>query len=74
MQYFFDEVLPEATIGVFLPFPDGKISAGVWKEAVFLKKKGSQVYEINLDGNIALFDFDESRKLSVAETRAKLKK
>ncbi len=74
MRYYFDEVLPDATVGVFLPFPDGTIGAGVWAEAEFLANRGCLVYEIDREGNITHFNFDESRRLSVEQTRAKLNK
>ncbi len=73
MRYYFDEVLPYATIGVFLPFPDGTIGAGVWAEAVFLANRGCLVYEIDREGNIIQFDFDTNRRLTVEQTRAKLR-
>lgn len=74
MDYYFAEVLPHVTIGVFLPFPDGTIGAGVWSEADFLAKRGCPVFEIDREGNIFQFDFNENRKLTVEQTRAKLNK
>lgn len=74
MDYYFAEVLPYVTIGVFLPFPDGTIGAGVWAEAEFLANRGCSVYEIDREGNIFQFDFNENRKLTVEQTRAKLNK
>lgn len=73
MRYYFDEVLPYATIGVFLPFPYGTIGAGVWSEAEFLAKGGCPVFEIDRKGNIFQFDFDTNRRLTVEQTRAKLR-
>ncbi len=74
MQYFFAEVLPYVDAGVFLAFFDGTYGAGVWKEALFLRDTGKPVYEIDRNGNITEFAFDDSKRLSVAETRAKLQR
>ena len=73
MQYFTCEVLPQMNVGVFLAFEDGALGSGVWKEAIFLQQQGSTIYEIDREGNIAELDLDESRKLSVEETRLQVR-
>ncbi len=72
MDYFFKEVLPHIAAGIFLPFEDGKFGAGVYKEAEFLNGRGKPIYEINLEGKIKEMDLDQSRVLSVEETRARV--
>lgn len=72
MLYFFEEVLPLMDAGVFLPFEDGMFGAGVYAEAKFLADNGKPIYEIDYDGGLSKLVLDESRKLSVEETRKRV--
>lgn len=74
MNYFLIEMLPRATKGVFLPFEDGQIGAGVWTEADYLLQSGKEIFEISYRGDISVLTMDESRRLSVEDTRARLKR
>jgi len=72
MLYFFEEVLPQMDAGVFLPFDDGMFGAGVYKEAQFLIDARKPVYEIDQDGGLSNLVLNETRKLSIEETRARV--
>jgi hypothetical protein len=72
MEYFYQEILPQVSIGVFLAFVDGMIGAGVWGEASFLKSQGKPIHEISYDGVISELLLEESRRLSVEQTRARI--
>ncbi len=72
MLYFFEEVLPMMDEGVFLPFDDGMFGAGVYKEAKFLEDAGKRIWEIDVEGGLSELVLDESRKLSVEETRERV--
>ena len=72
MDYFFKEVLPAMTKGIFLPFEDGKFGAGVFKEANFMAESGKLIYEINLEGIITGMNIDSSKSLSIEETRERV--
>lgn len=72
MDYFFKEVLPNMAGGVFLPFEDGMLGAGVYGEAEFLATAEKDIYEISLTGEVKRLDLDESRKLSIEETRERV--
>jgi hypothetical protein len=72
MNYFFQEVLPSCAGGVFLPFEDGMFGAGVFGEAKFLSGLDRLVCEIDFEGSISPFTLDESRCLSVEETRKRV--
>lgn len=75
MIYFLELLsLPEFAAGVFLPFPDGKLGAGVWAEAEQLLKFGKQIFEITNGFQIKTLALDESRMLTVEETRRRLNK
>ena len=74
MEYYFQNILPYMKMGVFLAFEDGMFGAGVYKEAEFLYKQGSLVYEIARDGKITALELDEERRLSIEETRSRLQK
>lgn len=79
MLYFTEVVLPACGGGVFLPFRDGKLGAGIAKEALCLLDKDLPCWEIALKGALAVVmdlskdDFMEDRVLSVEETRARLR-
>ncbi|MEK6857209.1 MAG: hypothetical protein AABX39_01330, partial [Nanoarchaeota archaeon] len=73
MKYFFEEVLPQMSMGVFLPFKDGLFGAGVYGEAEHLNKVlGKPVFEISLEGKISALTLNNSRMLSVEETRKRI--
>ena len=72
MDYFFQEVLPATSAGVFLTFEDGNFGAGVFGEAEFLHQQGKPIYEISIDGVINSMSLDFARKLSIEETRARV--
>lgn len=74
MNYFFREVLPSCSEGIFLPFEDGKFGAGVFGEAKFLSGLNKFVFEIDFDGKILPWRFEESRCLSIEETRKRVYK
>lgn len=74
MDYFFQEVLPATAAGVFLAFEDGKFGAGVFGEAKFLHEQGKPIYEITLDGVVTGLELDDSRALTVEETRKRVYK
>ncbi len=72
MLYFFEEVLPQMDAGIFLPYKDGKLGAGVYTEAEWFYNKGKKIYEIHYTGIIRrLTVLEENRRLSVEETRAR---
>lgn len=66
---YFTELAAQCQGGIMLPFRDGKIGAGVFKEAVRLIQNDCPVWELTFDGKLSKVDtLDESRKLSVEET------
>ena len=74
MDYFLKEVLPSCHCGVFLPFRDGKLGQGVYKEALQLSESGKSVFEISVKEEFFTLDLTEtSRVLSVEETRARIR-
>lgn len=74
MRYYFEKVLPTMAAGVFQPFADGKFGAGVFGEAKFLHEQGKPIYEITLEGIVTELELDDSRALTVEETRARVYK
>lgn len=75
MDYYFNEVLPGCDGGIFLPFRDLKLGAGVFGEAEFLHLHRKPVWEITHSGVISLVMYwstVEKRVLSVDETRARV--
>jgi len=72
MAYFFEEVLPQMDAGVFLAFEDGMFGRGAFREANFLNRLKKPVYEIKLEGIILPLQVDDSRMLSVEETRKRV--
>lgn len=73
MKYFFEEVLPQMEVGVFLPFEDGFFGAGVYGEAEHLNKVlGRKIFEISLEGKVRSMSLDPARCLSVEETRKRI--
>ena len=60
--------------GVFLPFRDWKIPAGIAKEVRSLLGRNCRVWELRHDGRlIHVRELDERRVLSVVETRARIR-
>ena len=75
MLYFLELLsLPEFSGGVFLPFQDGMLGAGIWAEAEQLQKFWKHIFEITTDSKIKPLVLDESRMLTVEQTRERLKK
>lgn len=72
MEYFYREILPHVSSGVFLAFVDSMFGIGVWSEAHFLMLHGKPIFEIKPDGKIIPMELDEARKLSLAETRVRV--
>jgi hypothetical protein len=68
MLYFYSQVLPKTDAGIFLPFPDGKLGAGVFGEASFMESERKPIYEITFDGKISRLKMDKSRALSIDDT------
>lgn len=73
MKYYFEEILPRMSAGIFLAFPeDMKFGKGVWGEAEFLFSEGKSIYEINLDFKISPLVLDPARMLTVEETKKRV--
>lgn len=72
MDYFYEEVLPEMAAGVFHAFEDGKFGAGVFGEAEFLVSREKPIWEIKQDRTIHSLTLENSRELSVEDTRARV--
>jgi len=73
MKYYFDIILPKMNAGIFLPFEDGMLGAGVFGEAEFIYGKGYPIWKIDLNGNVERVKrLDYSKKLSVEETRKRV--
>jgi hypothetical protein len=72
MDYYFQKVLPGMAAGIFLPFEDGMIGAGVYGEAEFLAANGKPLHEISLEGAIRGLALDPARKLSIEETKLRV--
>ncbi|MBT4322201.1 hypothetical protein HOD53_03380 [Candidatus Woesearchaeota archaeon] len=72
-DYYFKDVLPNMDAGTFLPFEDDMLGAGVYGEAEFLADAGKPIYEISIGGVITRLELDESRRLSVEETRKRIR-
>ena len=49
------------------------LGAGVYGEAEFLADAGKPIYEISIGGVITRLELDESRRLSVEETRKRIR-
>ena len=77
MNYFLEVILPSEKIigGVYLPFGDGMIGAGIFKEMKKLEELKKPIYEYK-NSKVAeeIKVLDESRKLSVEETRERVYK
>lgn len=74
MNYYYKEVLPSCSAGIFLPFRDGKWGAGVFGEAEFLYNRGYQIFQIDAEGKVTKINFlDATRVLTVDETRKRIR-
>ncbi len=75
MGYYLEKVVPGCARVVFLAFRDGRIGAGVYAEAEKVIAGGGTVFEIFPNGAIVeRAALDPTRKLSVVETRPRLRK
>jgi len=75
MNYYFDVVLPNKNIvgGVYLPFEDGMIGAGIFGEMEKLHELDKPIFEIKTPKIIEKINkLDISRKLSVEQTRERV--
>jgi hypothetical protein len=73
---FFDDLLSECDAIAYLPFEDGLIGAGVWHECKTINNYGGKTYEIDLENetlNEVDFGYIDSKKLSIEETRVRIK-
>lgn len=73
MEYYFKEVLPSCSGGIFLPFRDGLFGAGVWGEAEFLSASSRPLWKINPDGGILPLRLEEMVMLSIKNTIARIR-
>ena len=74
MDYYYKEVLPNCSAGIFLPFRDGKWGAGVLAEAEFLHNRGCPIFQIDTEGRVTKIDFlDPIQALSIEETRKRIR-
>ncbi len=73
MRYFFEEVLPKCSGGIFLPFSDGLWGAGVYGELKPFLENGRTAWEINHHGMIRKINsLEEIRALTIKETRERV--
>ncbi len=73
---FFSDLLSECNAIAYLPFKDGLIGAGVWYECKTINDNGGKTYEIDLENgtlNEVDFGYIDSKKLSVEQTRVRIK-
>ena len=69
----FDVVLPHIEAGIFLPFQDGMIGAGIFGEMESLYNSGKKIWQINHDKQISrVFNLDLTKKLSIEDTRKRV--
>ncbi|MBI2122361.1 MAG: hypothetical protein HYT98_04550 [Candidatus Sungbacteria bacterium] len=78
MDYYFQEILPTMSGGIFLPFPDGAWSAGAYGEAVRLEELGMPLLKVTPNGAIEQTTTEKMRLwdggvLSVRQTRERNK-
>lgn len=74
MDYYYTEVLPACSTGIFLPFRDGTWSAEVFGEAQFLYNRGCDIFQIDSGGKVTKIDYiDTMRVLSIEETRNRIR-
>lgn len=73
MDYYFKEVLPGCSAGIFLPFRDGAWGAGVFGEAKNIAERGCRIWQIAHEGFISSVNLDSVRVLTVEETRSRIR-
>lgn len=73
MDYFTKQVLPSCQGGIFLPFRDGALGAGVYKEAKFYADQEYPIWMIAPDGTISPLDLSAVPFLTVEETRFRIR-
>ncbi|MDO8496338.1 MAG: hypothetical protein Q7S43_02835 [bacterium] len=74
MDYYYKEVLPSCSAGIFLSFRDGKWGTGVFAEAEFLHNRGYSIFQIDIEGRVRKINFlDNTQALSVDETRKRIR-
>jgi hypothetical protein len=71
MEYFFKEFIPKMSLGGFLSYRDGMFGAGVYAEAVQMYQERKPIYQIDYEGIIFEMNLDDSKRLSISETRAR---
>lgn len=61
--------------GVLLPFSDGQIGAGIWKEAMALRQRGCLVWELDHRCKLKVFcpQLNPERRLDVPATRERIR-
>lgn len=69
MEYFFRKFIPAMSLGIFLPYQDGMFGAGVYDEAAQMHNEGKPIYQIDYEGRITGMQLDDSKRLSVPETK-----
>ncbi|MFH1307236.1 MAG: hypothetical protein ABIH72_00090 [archaeon] len=73
MEYFFKEFIPKMSVGVFLPYRDGMFGSGVYDEAVQMHQERKPIYQIDYKGVIFEMRLNNSKRLSIPETKARNK-
>lgn len=74
MDYYYRQVLPWCSAGIFLPFRDGKWGMGVFGEAEFLTMHGYPIFQITHDLLISrVEDINLVPVLSLEETRKRIR-
>ena len=74
---YFKYLVDKCSIVVYLPFKDGKIGAGIWYEIHQLIDRSDEIYSIDLNNkslNKVSIDYVDYNKLSIEETRERIKK
>lgn len=73
MDYYFQEVLPGCSAGIFLPFRDNSWEAGIVGEAECLTQRGCPIYQITMEGVISRVNLEEIRSLTIEETITRIR-
>lgn len=72
---YFTDLAASCQGGVALPFRDGKIGSGIFKEAFSLTQNNCPVWKLTFTGRLSTLDVkDETLRLSIEETRARIRK
>jgi len=73
MNYYLDIILPYMDAGIYLPFQDGMIGAGIFGEMEFLYNFGKNIWQINHNKQISrIFNLDLTKRLSVEDTKKRV--